>query len=490
MKWWHSISLRLNLTLLSLTIGSLVGLSTILGTTLEKFFVQDTQLNLQRQAKVLASQAGEEWNDRKGLSRGAKLAAQQGQAQVFIFNAAGAVWVQQTLGVPDSAAVELPKDLIPQTLAGMPQQGRFWIPNYPKYPWWLYGTEPVHQSSNSPMSRAKVIGAVYIAVPLKRPKQFAQQVQGLVMGMAIASVGVAAIAGLILSRSLIYPLRHLQQQAQKLKLGDYSARSTLKGKDELAQLGHLLNEMAAKLAATLKTLKLQETSRRELMANISHDFRTPLANLRLNLDAVLDGVVKGNTARQFLSRGCREIDYLSRLVDQLLLLARADTGQLQVKPQAVSATAIAQECLSRMKLLADQAGLKLKLSNVPDLPQVWVDPELTGQAILNLLDNAIKYGSDGGLIRLQVLSVTERNQRSYIPVLVQDRGKGMEQDTLQRSMERSYRGDEDGLRDGLGLGLAIAKQVCQMQGGQLYIHSEPNQGTTVILLLPVLLDES
>jgi signal transduction histidine kinase len=334
------------------------------------------------------------------------------------------------------------------------------------------------------------MGAVYIAVPLKRPKQFAQQVNGLVMGSALATVGVAAIAGLILSRSLTHPLQHLQQQTQKLKSGDYSVRSTLKGRDELAQLGYLLNEMAAKLSITLENLKFQESSRRELMANVSHDFRTPLANLRLNLDAVLDGVVQGNKARQFLQRGCREIDYLSRLVDQLLMLARADAGQLQVQPQAVSAVAIAQECLSRMALIANQADIELKLATASNLPKVWVDPKLTGQAILNVLDNAIKYGCDGGLIRLQVLPVTERNQRQYIPILVQDWGKGMELEILRRSTERSYRGREERLEEGLGLGLAIAKQVCQLQGGGLHLHSEPNQGTTVILLLPVFLEET
>jgi signal transduction histidine kinase len=489
MKWWNSISFRLGLTLLGLTIGSLVGISIGISTNLENFFIQDTQANLQRQAKGLAKQACKGWNHSENLSKWIRLAAQQGQMQIFIYNTDGTVWTQ-TLGVPDSTAVKLPQDLIPKTLKGMPQQGRFWIRDYPKYPWWLYSTEPICQGSARQGGTGAVVGAVYIAVPLKRPKQFAQQVNGLVMGSAIAAVGAAAIAGLILSRSLTYPLQHLRQQAQKLKSGDYSIRSTLRGKDELAQLGYLLNEMAAKLAITLDNLKFQESSRRELMANVSHDFRTPLANLRLNLDAVLDGVVQGNKARQFLQRGCREIDYLSRLVDQLLMLARADAGQIQVQPQAVSAVAIAQECVSRMTLIANQAGIEFKLTIAPNLPKVWVDPQLTGQAILNVLDNAIKYGCDGGLIRLQVLPVNERNQHQYVPILVQDWGKGMKQDTLRHSTERNYRGREERLEEGLGLGLAIAKQVCQLQGGGLHLHSEPNQGTTVILLLPVFLEET
>ena len=105
------------------------------------------------------------------------------------------------------------------------------------------------------------------------------------MGTAIAAVGITAIAGMLLSRSLMSPLYRLQQQAQQLKAGNYAVRSALKGKDELTQLGHLLDEMAEKLLQTLDFLKQQETSRRELIANVSHDFRTPLSTLRLNLEA-------------------------------------------------------------------------------------------------------------------------------------------------------------------------------------------------------------
>jgi signal transduction histidine kinase len=483
MNWWNSISLRLNLTLGGLTVGALVGLSISLGIALERFFIQDTQSSLKRQATSLASRAAVEWNNQEELSQWAKTVSQTEQVQVLIFDTKQNTWVQ-SLGVPDSMAVDLPEALIPETLKGKIQEGRFWIPAYPKYPWWLYSTTPIRQRTGV-QGNSPILGAVYVAVPLKRPKQFAQQVQGVVMGIAIATVGITAIAGFILSRSLIGPLHILYRQAQKLQAGDYDARSNLKGKDELAELGSLMDRMSAKLSETLKVLKNQENSRRELMANVSHDFRTPLANLRLNLEAVLDGFVEREQAEQYLHQGCREIDYLSRLVNQLLLLSRADVGQLQVQLQAVSAVAIAQECLSRMTLTAEQAGLTLKLSKVSNSPRVWVDPELTGQAILNLLDNAIKYAADGGIIFLQVLSVIQRKNQYYVPLAIKDEGRGMERETLQRATERSYRGNRSNFQNGLGLGLAIAKQICQLQGGSLHLHSAPNQGTIVILLLPV-----
>lgn len=476
MKPWHSVSTRLTLTLLCLTLGSLLGLSLVLDTALKNFFVEDAQASLQRQADALANRAIWQWGNVAILREWAELTGQQGRVQVQVYDPMGAVRVQGEGISPVSQVV--PPDLIRQTLAGSPQQGRFWVATDRHYPWWLYSTVPIRRANS------QVLGAVYVAMPMRRPKQFAQQVKGLVMGMAIASTTVATAAGLLLSRTLTRPLRRLHQQAQRLEAGDYAARSDLMGSDELAVLSRQLDQMAAKLTETLSALQAQETARRELVANISHDLRTPLATLRVALEAVLDGVVKGERAEQYLQKACREIDYLAHLVEQLLLLARADAGQLQVHPQAVSAVAIAQECLSRIEPAAALANLKLELCAQPHPPQVWVDPELTGQVVLNLLDNAIKYAPESEVIRLEILPTIERNQQHYVPLQVRDRGRGMEPETVERLTERFYRGDGARPRGGLGLGLAIAQHVCQLQGGMLEINSQRLQGTVVTLFLP------
>lgn len=477
MKQWHSVSTRLMLTLLCLTLGSLLGLSLVLDTALKKFFIQDAQTSLQRQADVLANRASLQWGNAAILREWAELTAQQGRVQVLVFSPMGAVRVQGE-GVSRVSQV-IPPNLIRQTLAGSPQQGRFWVATDRQYPWWLYSTVPIRRSNS------QVLGAVYVAMPMRRPKHFAQQVKGLVMMMAIASAAVATAAGLLLSRTLTRPLQRLLSQAQRLEAGEYAARSHLKGSDELAVLSRLLDQMAAKLIETLEALQAQETARRELVANISHDLRTPLATLRVELEAVLDGVVRGEKAEQYLKMACREIDYLAHLVEQLLLLARADAGQLQIQPQVVSAVAIAQECLSRIEASATQANLKLELCAPPHPPQVLVDPELTGQVVLNLLDNAIKYAPESEVISLEILPTVKREQRYYVPLQVRDQGRGMKPEVVERVTERFYRGNGARPRGGLGLGLAIAKHVCQLQGGAIEIGSQPQRGTVVTLFLPV-----
>lgn len=474
-----SIRTAITLTLLGLNLGNLAGLSLVLNITLKNFFIRDAIAILQRQASALAFQAKSEWNNQETVRQWANITAQQGQLQVIVFDSGGKKLIISQ-GISQTQSIQLPNEVISKTLAGFSHQGRFRVTSDTQYPWWLYSTAPIRQRDNS-----QVLGVIYIAMPMRRPRQFSQQVEGVVITMALLVTSVTTVTGLWLSRSFTQPLKRLHLQTERLKAGDYSARSYLQGRGELAQLSHLLDEMASQLATTLEALKAQEVSRRELVANVSHDLRTPLASLRVELEAVLDGLVSGEKATEYLRRACRETDYLAGLVEQLLWLARADAGQILVHFQEVSAIAIAQECISRMELAASSVNISLKLKSPPKVSLVWVDPELTGQVILNLLDNAIKYAPNSEVISLEILPVIKQNHKYYVPLQVCDSGLGMKPDVLHRATERFYRSSQARPKGGLGLGLAIAQQVLTLQGGSLEIKSQPGQGTVVQMLLPI-----
>jgi signal transduction histidine kinase len=476
MKPWQSVSARLTLTLLTVTLGSLIGLSWVLDSALKQFFVQDAQASLERQSTALATQLSPQLESSL-VRQLSDLTSQQQKVQVIVFDPVANAQVRSR-GVSDSSAIELPSDLIAKTLSGLPQTGKFWIATDVEYPWWLYSTAPIKSAD-------RIIGAVYVAMPLRRPRQFAEQVKGMVMGMMTAASAIAITVGILLSRTVTRPLQTLHRQTQHLETGDYTARSWLKGNDELAQLSHLLNQMADKLLQTLTALQAQEIARRELVANVSHDLRTPLTSLRVGIEAILDGVVTGDKVEMYLQRACQETDHLSHLVEQLLFLSKADAGQLKIQSQVVSAVAIAQECLSRMQPSASKAGLELKLCAEQNLPAVQVDPALTGQIIINLIDNAIKYACDGKLVCLNILSPVENDRQKFVPLQIQDYGQGMEADVVQRVTDRFYRGSNSRPRGGMGLGLAIAQQICQLQNGSLQIQSEIDRGTVITLLLPI-----
>jgi len=477
MKVWQSVSTRLTLTLLTVTLSSLLGLFLILDAALTRFFVRDAQTTLEHQAIALANHAQNSWNESLSLRQLANLSSQQGRIQVRIFDASGrAVVICRN---SQANLLTLPPSIISKTLAGIPQTGQFQAGTDSSYPIWLYSTTPIQDTNNR-----QILGAVYVAMPLRRPREFADQVEELVMGASLLATTLAMMVGVLLSRTLTNPLHALHQQAQQLEAGDYTARSALTGKDELAYLSQLLDQTAAKLAKMLNALQAQETARRELVANVSHDLRTPLSSLRIGLEAITDGVVVGDKAQEYLKRACREVDYLSHLVEQLLLLAQADAGQLQIHPQTISVVAIAQECLYRMQPIALQTGIRLELHYAGSVPPVWVDPKLTGQMILNLLDNAIKYATGTKTIQLNILSPVKEDQQGYVPLQIQDHGDGIPAEILQHVTQRFYRGDQARPRGGLGLGLAIAGEICQLQGSKLYLISQPKQGTIVTLFLP------
>ncbi|MEO1144983.1 MAG: HAMP domain-containing sensor histidine kinase [Cyanobacteria bacterium J06638_22] len=480
MKLWQSVSTRLTLTLLTVTLGSLGGLYLSLDFALRRLFINDAQARLYEQAEMLAEQVPSRLDDPTLIRQMVDMASEQMNVDVVIFDAAAAIAQATSQSGNGVYPVEPPAEVISGTLAGTEQAGVLRATDPDPHPQWLYITVPIRDAQT-----AQIMGGVYVAMPFRRPQEFAERVAGLVMGIALAATVVATITGLLLSRTITQPLKALHRQAHQLEAGDYSARSALKGRDELAQLSRSLDQMADKLMGTLNALQAQEIARRELVANVSHDLRTPLTALRVELEAVLDGVVSGQKAEQYLQQACRETDYLNRLVDQLLLLARVDAGQLQVRPQAVSAIAIAQECFSRMHPYAAQAGIQLELGTPSLKAMVLVDPELTGQAVLNLLDNAIKYAPDSELIRLNILPPIEKEQHQFIPLQIEDTGKGMNKDTLQKVVDRFYRADNSRPKGGIGLGLAIAQHICQLQGGSLDIESELGKGTRVTLFLPM-----
>jgi len=167
MKPWQSVSARLTLTLLTVTLGSLVGLSWILDSALKQFFVQDAQASLERQSTALAAQLSSQ-PESSLVRQLSDLTSQQQKVQVIVVDPSANAQVTSQ-GVADSGVIELPSDPITKALSGSPQTGEFWVEIDAQYPWWLYSTAPIKRGD-------QVIGAVYVAMPLKRPRQFAEQV--------------------------------------------------------------------------------------------------------------------------------------------------------------------------------------------------------------------------------------------------------------------------------------------------------------------------
>jgi len=228
-------------------------------------------------------------------------------------------------------------------------------------------------------------------------------------------------------------------------------------------------------------LRRTETIRRDFVANVSHDLRTPLAALQALVDTLLDGALADPTvAEDFLRRIATEVEHLTRLVNQLLELTKAESGQLQLAPVPTDLVALARTTLERFRPRADAKRITLELSADDDLPLVPCDPDRIVQVLANLLDNALKFTPPGGRVRVELA-----RQEGAVAVRVRDTGPGIPSDEIDRVFERFFKGDRARSSAGSGLGLAIVKHLVQLHGGRVWAENAPEGGAVVGFALPL-----
>lgn len=227
-------------------------------------------------------------------------------------------------------------------------------------------------------------------------------------------------------------------------------------------------------------LRRTETIRRDFVANVSHDLRTPLAALQALVDTLLDGALADRTvAEDFLRRIATEVEHLTRLVNQLLELTKAESGQLQLARVPTDLAALARTTLERFRPRADAKRIILELASSDALPPVPCDPDRIVQVLANLLDNALKFTPEGGRVRVELA-----HEDGSVVVRVHDTGPGIPSDEIDRVFERFFKGDRARSSAGSGLGLAIVKHLVQLHGGRVWAENAPEGGAVVGFALP------
>jgi two-component system phosphate regulon sensor histidine kinase PhoR len=222
------------------------------------------------------------------------------------------------------------------------------------------------------------------------------------------------------------------------------------------------------------------TSRRDFVANVSHELRTPLAGIKAVVETLRDGAIRDPAAAdEFLARVDAEVDRLVQLVEELLHLARIESGAAPLHLVDVAPRALIAPCVDRFRPTAERAGVELTL-DVPDsLPAVRADPERLGQALGNLIHNAIKFTPPGGRV-----AVGGAQANGQVQISVTDTGSGIDAVDLPRIFERFYVADRARSGRGTGLGLAIVKHVVRAHGGTVDAQSALGRGSTFTISLP------
>ena len=231
----------------------------------------------------------------------------------------------------------------------------------------------------------------------------------------------------------------------------------------------------------LTELRDLQTMRRELVGNISHEFRTPLAGIKAMVETLRDGAVDDKeTAKDFLVRIEGEVDRLTHMVAELTELSRIETGKAHLKLEPLNLNLLIDEVVTQLRPQAERQHLSISKEPAPDLPSVYADKERIRQVIVNIIHNAIKFTHPGGRI-----TVTTRRLDESVAVDITDTGIGIAKDDLPRIFERFYKADRARSRGGTGMGLAIAKHIVEAHGGNIWAESEEGKGSTFTFSLPL-----
>lgn len=230
----------------------------------------------------------------------------------------------------------------------------------------------------------------------------------------------------------------------------------------------------------LTELRNLQTTRRELIGNISHEFRTPLAGIKAMVETMRSGAVEDKeAASDFLSRIDGEVDRLTQMVVELTELSRIETGKADLRLEAVNLNQLVEEVVTQLNPQAERHQVSIQKELASDLPPVHADRARIHQVIANLVHNAIKFTDTGGRI-----TVTSRVHDKAVTVDISDTGIGIPKSDLPHIFERFYKGDKARSGGGTGMGLAIAKHVVEAHGGKIWVKSEEGKGSTFSFSLP------
>lgn len=296
--------------------------------------------------------------------------------------------------------------------------------------------------------------------------------QSLLWALAVSALA-ASLVGLYVTRRVVRPLRALTRASRRIAGGRYSQRLDGRAPGEIGELAAAFNTMA-------EALERSEERRVQLVADLAHEFRTPLSNLRGYLEGLEDGVFRPD---ELAAPAKRQVERLERLADDLSLLSRVETGQLELHPATVGAAALLEAAADAFRPHFEAKGVALDVRPVPSGLTVWADEERTGQVLGNLIANALRFTPQGGGVTLTAAATAGGGARFD----VSDTGIGIPPDQLALVFNRFYRGDQaraqrDG--SGSGIGLTLAKQLVERQGGEIGVSSRPAEGSSFWFTLP------
>jgi len=319
-----------------------------------------------------------------------------------------------------------------------------------------------------------VIGTVFTAFNVRAFNIFRAEIIRVFLLAAIAAFMAAFCAVWLFSYKLVQPLRNMAVAAKTFGEGNFAVRVPVTSEDEIGELAIAFNNMASSLASG-------ESVRRNFIANVSHELKTPMTTIGGFIDGILDGTIPPEKQSHYLKIVSQEIKRLSRLVRTMLDLSRIDSGELKLHAGRFDLTnTVLIALLSFEKAIDDK---KLEIRGLEDSESLFVDGDvdMIHQVVYNLIENAVKFTNEGGYIEIKII-----NQPTKTDVVIKNSGQGIAPDELPLIFDRFYKTDKSRSQDknGMGLGLFIVRTIIKLHGGEINVSSVQNEYCQFAFWLP------
>lgn len=335
----------------------------------------------------------------------------------------------------------------------------------------------------------KLVGYVYVVLASEEYDSVTEYLEGnYLMNLGARNMAFTLIASLLIGLLVIWivtkNLRTIIETVKRFEQGDLHARIPLRSNTELTQLARTFNEMADTILEDINKREAVENLRKELIANVSHDLRTPLSVIHGYIETLF---IKGENLEkedreQYLQTALRSTEKLEQLVNELFELSKLEAEQVQLQKEPFPISELIQDVTHKYQILAQDKGITLKPIICKDLTVVNADIALIERVLQNLIDNALKFTSEGGTITVEIKKLDNE-----VEVSVSDTGTGISEEEIPFIFDRFRQARHNHTQKGSGLGLAIVKKILELHNSTIQLTSQLNKGTAFSFQLPAYL---
>ncbi|MCB0760330.1 MAG: HAMP domain-containing histidine kinase [Flavobacteriales bacterium] len=357
----------------------------------------------------------------------------------------------------------------------------------------LYGDDPRTPGSTKIFSAApierngQVQGYIYIVLASQEYQSAADMMFGsYILNLSFRSFVVILVIATLIGLGLIWlitrQLRHVIQQMRTFRDGDHSARINIQNR-ELADMTQTFNEMADTIQRQIEDLKSVDRLRQELVANISHDLRTPISSIQGFCELLsMQSDLTQEQQQEYLGIINKNVIKLKKLVNDLFELSKLEAGVVQPRLEPVNIAELVHDIASKYRLMAQDKGIHLNTIYSKELPLANADTAMIDRVLQNLVDNSLKFCEGGDTITIEI----QQMENDRLNIKVSDSGKGIAEADLPFIFDRYYKGGDHDTKNGTGLGLAISRKMIELHGSMIQVKSQLHRGTEFSFWLPAL----